>query len=84
MLSRKFSASKHKKTDLLQQNTKKTTYYPFHAWCSLKSHTYSEAATGGVLQEKVSLEISQNSQENEISKNTFFTEHPWATASGIK
>ena len=32
------------------------------------------------------LEISQNSQENtcefcEISKNTFFTEHVWATAS---
>ena len=68
----------------------------------------SEAATGGVLQEKVFLEISQNSQENtcarvsffcnfvkketvaqvfscefcEISKNTFFTEHLWATASG--
>ena len=58
MLSRKFSASKHKKTDLLQQDTKKTTYYPFHAWYALKSHTYSEAATGGVLQEKVSLEIS--------------------------
>ena len=57
----------------------------------------SEAATRGVLQENVFLEISQNSQENnfikketlalvfscefcEISKNTFFTEHLWATA----
>ena len=66
-----------------------------------------EAATGGVLLEKVLLKISQNSQENacatrpqacnfikketlaqvlscefcEISKNTFFTEHLWATAS---
>ena len=74
MLSRKFSASKHKKTDLLQQNTKKTTYYPFHAWCSLKSHTYSEAATGGVLQEKVSLEISQNSQESTCTSVSFLTE----------
>ena len=74
MLSRKFSASKHKKTDLLQQNTKKTTYYPFHAWCSLKSHTYSEAATGGVLQEKVSLEISQNSQESTFTRVSFLTE----------
>ena len=74
----------------------------------------AETAIGGVLQEKVFLEISQNSQENscvrvsfliklqaspwnfikkealaqvfsyefcEISKNTFFTEHLWATAS---
>ena len=58
----------------------------------------AEAATGGVLWEKVFLEIFQNSQENtcarasflftcefcEISKNTFFTEHLWATASMIK
>ena len=70
----------------------------------------SEAATGGVMSEKVFLEISQNSQENtcsrvsglacsfikketlaqvfscefcEISKNTFFTKHLWATASVI-
>ena len=56
-----------------------------------------EAAAGGVLQEKVFIEISQNSQESacvrvsflivsckfsEISKNTFLTEHLWATASG--
>ena len=74
----------------------------------------SKAATGGVLLEKVFLEISQNLQENtcarvyfltklqalacnfikkealaqvfscrfcEISKNTLFTEHFWATAS---
>ena len=45
-----------------------------------------EEATRGVLQEKMFLEISQNSQENtcefcEISKNTFFTEHLWASAS---
>ena len=74
----------------------------------------TEAATRGVLQKKVFLEISQNSQENtcarvsfliklyasacnfikketlaqvlsfefcEISKNNFFIEHPWTTAS---
>ena len=63
-----------------------------------------KAATKGVLQKKVFLNISLNSQENtcarvynfiikealaqvfssdlcEISKNTFFTEHPWTTAS---
>ena len=63
-----------------------------------------EAATRGVLYEKVFLEIKLNSQENicarisfliklqtlalvfsyefwEISKNTFFTEHLWETAS---
>ena len=39
-----------------------------------------EEATRGVLQEKMFLEISQNSQENtcefcETSRNTFFTEH---------
>ena len=62
-----------------------------------ETRTNSEAATRGVLQENVFLEISQNSQENnfikketlalvfscefcEISKNTFFTEHLWATA----
>ena len=64
---------------------------------------FTEAATRGVLQEKVFLGISQNSQENtcdrvpfliklqaqvffcescEISRNTFFTEHLWTTASG--
>ena len=53
-------------------------------------------ATRGVLWKKVFLKISQNSQENTcarvsfliklqawghpISKNTFFTEHPWTTA----
>ena len=36
---------------------------------------FSEAATRGVLCEKVFLEISQNSQEN-----TFFAEHLWTTA----
>ena len=36
--------------------------------------TFSEAATGGVLSEKVFLEIS---------KNTFFTEHLRATASNF-
>ena len=73
----------------------------------------SEAATGGVLSEKMFLKILQNSQENicvrvsflikllalackfierdsgtdvfcefcEISRNTLFTEHLWATAS---
>ena len=72
----------------------------------------TEAATGGVLQKKAFLEISQNSQENtctrdsflikldawnfikkeslaqvyscefcKISKNTFFTEDLWTTAS---
>ena len=65
--------------------------------------SYPEAATGGVLQETMCLEILQNSQENtcaevsflsviffsffpcefcEISNNTFFTEHLWATDSG--
>ena len=57
----------------------------------------SEAAIGGVLEEKVFLEISQDSQENicarvsflmklqacEIFKNTFFTEHFRAAASGL-
>ena len=38
-----------------------------------------EAATRRVPWKKVLLEISENSQE--ISKNTFFTEHLWATAS---
>ena len=53
----------------------------------------SEVATRGVLWKKAFLEISRNSQENtcvrvsflisflEISKNTFFTEHLWTTAS---
>ena len=72
----------------------------------LSDDVITEAATGGVLQEKMFLEISQISQENtcarvyffykketlaqvfsgefcEISKNTFFTEHLWATASVI-
>ena len=56
-----------------------------------------EAATGGVLSNNVFLEISQNSPASlfkkeklaqvfscefwEISKNTFFTEHLWRTAS---
>ena len=38
-----------------------------------------EAATRRVPWKKVFLEISENSQE--ISKNIFFTEHLWATAS---
>ena len=52
---------------------------------------HTEAATRGVLLEKVLLEISQNSQENtcvrvscefcEISTKTFFTEHLRTTAS---
>ena len=51
----------------------------------LRSVIY-KTSTGDVLQEKVFLEISQNSQENtcefcKVSKNTFFTEHIWATAS---
>ena len=53
----------------------------------------SEAATGGVLYETVFLEISQNSQGArvstrifscefcEISKNTFFIDPLWASAS---
>ena len=73
------------------------------------SYLHLEAATRGVLLEKVFLEISQNSYKNtcarvsfliklqafkkdipaqvfssefcEISKNTFFTEHLWTTAS---
>ena len=52
-----------------------------------------ETATRGVLLEKVFREISQNSQENTCarvsfliklqaaSKNTFFTENLWTTAS---
>ena len=51
-----------------------------------------EVATGGVLEKKLFLQISQNSQEMaqvfsfgfwETSKDTFFTEHIWVTASGI-
>ena len=82
----------------------------------MKLSLISEVVTGGVLQQKVFLEISQNSQENtcarvsfliklqvsacnfieietlaqvfscefcEIFNNTFFTEHPLATASVI-
>ena len=52
-----------------------------------------ETANGGVVLEKVFREISQNSQENTCarvsfliklqasSKNTFFTENLWTTAS---
>ena len=63
----------------------------------LRFSVRSEAATGGVLSEKVFLEISQNLQENtcarvsfliklqaqakEISKNTLFTEHLRTTIS---
>ena len=41
------------------------------------------------MKEKVFLEISQNLQKNtcefcEISKNTFLTEHVWATASDFR
>ena len=50
----------------------------------------SETATGGVLYEKVFLEISQNSQESTcgrvsflISKNTFFIERVQETASFV-
>ena len=83
---------------------------------SVRKYKCTEAATGGVLQEKAFLEMLQNSQENtcarvsllikflaeacsfikkktqaqmfscefwEISKNTFFTEHLWATASEV-
>ena len=50
---------------------------------------YSEPATGVVMQEKVFLEISQNSQENTCARAsfliklqaTFFAEHVWPTAS---
>ena len=44
----------------------------------------SEAATGGVLLEKVFLEISQNSQENTYRKVSFLiTLQAEATASGL-
>ena len=57
---------------------------------------YSEAVGRRCFVKNVSLKISQNSQENtcprvsffnkvaalEISKNTLFTEHVWATTSG--
>ena len=39
----------------------------------LKQHS-SEAATEGVLQEKVFLEILQNSQENACARASFFNE----------
>ena len=74
------------------------------SWDFKKKPFKTKAATKGVLQKKVFLNISLNSQENtcarvynfiikealaqvfssdlcEISKNTFFTEHPWTTAS---
>ena len=63
-----------------------------HDLCILSSlvRLRPAAATGGVLEEKVFLEIPQNKKETlaqvfscefcEISKNTFFTEHLWATA----
>ena len=37
----------------------------------LQSYPFSEAATGGVLQKKVFLEISQNSQENTCARVSF-------------
>ena len=37
----------------------------------LQSHPSSEAGTGGVLQKKVSFEISQNSQENTCARVSF-------------
>ena len=37
----------------------------------LQSYPFSEAATGGVLQKKVFLEISQNSQENTCASVSF-------------
>ena len=51
----------------------------------LRSVIY-KTSTADVLQEKVFLDISQNSLENtcefcKVSKKTFFTEHIWATAS---
>ena len=45
------------------------------------SCTNTEAATGGVLQEKMFLEISQNSQENIYARTFIFTEQVWTTAS---
>ena len=64
---------------------------------SPRQQIFLEAATEGVLQKKVFLKMSQNSQENfikketlaqvlscefcEIFKNIFLTEHLWTTAS---
>ena len=39
--------------------------------CLCELHLWFEAATGGVLYEKVSLEISQNSQENTCARVLF-------------
>ena len=41
----------------------------------------SEAVTRGVLYEKVFLEKVFSCEFCQISKNTFFTEHVWTTAS---
>ena len=55
--------------------------------CNVISFTIfhlSEAATGGVLLEKVFLEISQNLQENTCSKVSFLIKlHAEATASDL-
>ena len=40
---------------------------------TLNKRASAEAATGGVLLEKVSLEISENSQENTCAKVSFLT-----------
>ena len=58
-------------------------------WAKQDSEIYlAEAANGGVLQEKVFNFIKKKTlaqvfscESWEISKNTFFTEHLWATAS---
>ena len=75
---------------------------PWENSIRISNYLGSEAATRGVLCKKVSLEISQNSQESglrsatllkeglaqvfscefcEISRNIFFTEQLWTTAS---
>ena len=67
---------------------------PYSAWRKLNwmnrnctgKLQITEAATGSLLQEKVFLEILQNSQENtcaRVSKNTLFIEHLRATASQV-
>ena len=49
---------------LLENNLEPLCLNKHQNWVSRCLLTFSEAATGGVLLEKVFIEISQNSQEN--------------------
>ena len=60
----------------------KNTFFTEQLRTAASIFNFLEAATGGVLWQKVFLKISQNSH-CETFKNTFFKEHLWTTASGF-